>query len=153
MPSIACGGNIFSDILDIAITKNLSVNIQVEATAEVSSDHNPIIIRLGGAADVLGSALQRFVNWPKFEREVAVCLPDFPESIETTTDLEAAPCKLTQGISGCLVEATSYRAPVTDRWLPGHIRALVREKRSARRRAQQMASRTYQSPNPGKAPY
>ncbi|KAK9686391.1 Endonuclease-reverse transcriptase [Popillia japonica] len=124
------------DILDLVVVKNIPSAINVEVISELSSDHNPLLISYEEEATVLDSALSRSVNWRQFERGVSDLLPGLAADIPDAESLVGETLRLTEGISECLKGATTYKIPVPDKWVPGHLRDLICRRRRAKKRAQ-----------------
>lgn len=125
------------DILDIALAKNIPAVLDVQVLAELSSDHDPILIVFGAGAETAGGPLARRTNWKAFERIMADRNFESHENIQDAAALESAACGLTNIITTSLDKASSWGAAVPDRWLPLSIRQLLRDKRRAKKRAQQ----------------
>ncbi|KAB0804621.1 hypothetical protein PPYR_01591 [Photinus pyralis] len=124
------------DVLDIALFKNVALHHHISTAAELSSDHNPITIRLGGAVPP-AQHLLRLTNWRAYRDTIATALPPVP-IINTTDQLDEAVALITTTINRAIAASTTTRAK--DDWDPlaltDIIKELIRDKNRARREYQ-----------------
>lgn len=78
------------DVLDIALSRNLKSSIIVESLTELSSDHNPILIKYGDT--ILESAPPTRINtsktdWDKFRNDLADAIPDVAPIVNTQEEV------------------------------------------------------------------
>lgn len=107
--------------------------------AELSSDHDPILISFGAGTDSTGSPLVREVDWRAFGSDIGAKTFDSTDICDTT-ELENAAGTLSEEIANSLRSATSYVAPQRNRWLPAALKQLLQKKRRAKKRAQRTCS-------------
>lgn len=55
------------DILDLAITKNIPQNLQIEVLCDLESDHNPIVTTYRHCPATKSPKQIKHINWEKFQ--------------------------------------------------------------------------------------
>ena len=133
-PTHYSGG--LGDILDIFILKDVNVSFELETVVALSSDHNPVLMRLGDEVMSI-QPLPRY-NYRKTDwRRYQTVLADKVETttITTTVELDAAVEKLTAAIlaarDASTPLATKSRCSIFD--LPPSIVLAIKEKNRYRR--------------------
>jgi len=124
------------DIIDIVVTRKLPTTVDLTVMRELSSDHNPVLIEIGGPNQQT-IITKKITSWPLFADAIQEELPEVPR-INDIRQLEAAVDELTSAISRAMERASSDKElknknPIL---LPLAIRELIREKNRARRRYQ-----------------
>lgn len=119
-----------------AISRGLSLRVEVERLPELSSDHNPISITFEGGAVSSGSAPRRVVDWGRLVCNASLRSYQVPVIICDTSSLDTATEHLTPTITDALAAASTPATFREGQWLPGDLREMIRAKRSARKRAQ-----------------
>lgn len=124
-----------SDIIDIAVNKNVNLNIEITSEDELSSDHNPIVLQLGDNEYITESITLKKTDWDKF-REIFENFGKI-KRINNTEELEDEINYLTNFISTAIHSATtSTLAPITKYYnIPNSLKDLIKEKRQARKLA------------------
>lgn len=127
------------DVLDIAILKDVTTSFELETVVELSSDHNPVIMRLGDECDAIQPVTRynyRKTDWLMFQTELANQVDTSP--ITTPAELDDAVSHLTTAILAARDSSTPLceknRCSIFD--LPPGIQIAIREKNRARRQWQ-----------------
>lgn len=125
-----------SDVLDIAILKDVSLAYSLEVVDDLDSDHQPVLLSLGNGARETDTIEMTTTCWTAFSDRLQESLPNVPV-IRCEAELEEAVEVLTDLIQKA-IEATSRKHTTVYRHnqLPVEIVDLIREKRRARRLAQ-----------------
>jgi exonuclease III len=128
--------NGLGDILDIFILKDINLSFELETVVALSSDHNPVIMRLGDEA-VSIQPVPRFnyrkTDWRQFQTVLAPNIETAP--ITTTAELDDAVEKLTAAI----LVAREASTPLADKSrcsifdFPPSLQIAIREKNRMRR--------------------
>lgn len=130
---------IFTDVLDLAITKGIShLHSTINSNYDLESDHSPLIITL--SADIIWREppprlCNNRTNWEIFQRIINENIT-LNFRMTESTDIEAAVSYLTTLLQNVAWEATppqTHTLPNNTN-LPLHIKDIVQEKRRARRR-------------------
>ncbi|OXU22233.1 hypothetical protein TSAR_016876 [Trichomalopsis sarcophagae] len=120
------------DILDIFLTKNITLPSDPWSTEELSSDHNPVLAKISCAPDISPVTTSR-IDWLHLryilESSSFKCNP-----IKTTTDLDNAVELLTLEINAATQQAT-ITTPATQHKtkLPSELMYLITEKNKLRK--------------------
>lgn len=122
------------DVLDIAIMSNTPYQYQISTVSDLSSDHNPVHLHLGGEIEWHGAILKK-TNWQLFQGKISEFVGKVPR-IGSIDELERAVQHMETAISTALESSTREvdRNHMQD--LPDHVRDLLDAKRRARRRYQ-----------------
>jgi hypothetical protein len=122
------------DVLDIAIMKTGRLAYQLDnLTAELSSDHSPIIIDLfHNATHVSPPKPSHSINWLKFEENIkAISLS--PPNISSSAGIDSAIETISNLISVTIANNTKSFAPADHKNdLPRHIKSAISHKRRLR---------------------
>lgn len=107
---------------------------------EVSSDHNPVILRLGAEQNTVKTE----TNWHRLPREMQRCLSQIthitnPREIEEAVD--RAQNDIQAAITSYTTEIEVPKGKSYHRELPQHIIQLIEDKNGARKRAQKNSTR------------
>ncbi|GBP01121.1 RNA-directed DNA polymerase from mobile element jockey [Eumeta japonica] len=129
------------DILDIALMKNVNLKLGcIDSLQRLSSDHRPVLMRLGPTSDDRPRDKKITTNWKKvsiaLEEIDTPALNKIPNDIESTNDIDNAIGTLTSHITK-VVKKCSRKVPVNSDHpkLPASVRKLMRAKNAALRRA------------------
>lgn len=133
-PTHICLQHNNSDILDIAVSKNLIHPIRVTALDELSSDHSPVLLHIGTEANEPVSFATKSTNWPKYALKLHESFGT-PEPVESINQIDEAVMAFENKIKTAKNSATKVSInQYQRRFLPRHISDLIREKNRARRR-------------------
>lgn len=124
------------DILDMALSRNFPRHISISSINDLSSDHNPVLVSMGG--DLLEDPASRTkrTDWPGFTNEVSERVPLLNLDLSSASEVERVATSLSHIITDSLDSATTTRIrPSFSIPLPGHLKDLLRQKRKARKRA------------------
>lgn len=127
-----------SDILDIAILNNVKHSVEIETISALTSDHDPVIVRLGD--EFIKTPPRRFrrydkADWELYRQTLDTIIPDNLSPIETPADVDSRAELLVRAIE----EATSASIPTEESKpntlfdLPPDIIAHVKTKNQIRR--------------------
>lgn len=128
------------DVLDIALLSNIGHSVELEAVAELSSDHNPVLIRVGDAIESEPPAPKhnfRLADWNAFRAR----LDELTDTTDITspTTLDAATEQLTAAIQTAIDDSvplqTTRRCDRFD--LPPHLLLAIKDKNRTKRQWQQ----------------
>jgi hypothetical protein len=124
------------DVIDIVVTRKLPMTVDLTVLRELSSDHNPVLIQIGGPTHRT-TITKKITSWPIFADAIQEELPEVPR-INDVRQLEASVDELTSAISRAISRASSEKELKTKNpiQLPLAVRELIREKNRARRRYQ-----------------
>lgn len=120
-----------TDVLDIVLLKNVSLNYHLETTIELSSDHHPVLFQLG-TGDEEDTFTKTKTNWEKY-RDI---LKNFKiPIIKSANEIDPATIELQNNILQAFNEATKITQKTRKQIdnLPTHIKNLIKEKNAARR--------------------
>ena len=124
--------NKFPDLLALFITKNISPSyIQINSSAELSSDHSPVIATVGSAIienppnDLIHNQL---TNWQLF-REVFNHSTSASMSLKTKEDIETATEYLNTSIINAIRSSTPTKTSISKHEYPHYILNKITEKR------------------------
>lgn len=127
-----------SDVLDIALVRNVNMNIQIRALNELSSDHSPVVLTLSGKLKEINKKVvlnYAHANWEQFQNDIIENLPN--QQIENQEDLERSVQILTGIIQNAINEnipkkkINEHRPSIT-----AEIKCLIRQRNDARRKWQ-----------------
>ena len=124
-----------SEILDVVLVRAVDVEDgEPKVLDELSSDHNPILFHIKNGPPSRAKFTKKLTNWPKFQEKFLEQLPS-EFNIETPEDLDLTVQSLTDTYDRSLQESTStVQIPLTHyHVIPNHIRAVIRERRRAKR--------------------
>ena len=128
--------NQIPDLLDFFITKNISPRyVQINSSAEFSSDHSPVIATVGSAIienppnDLIHNQL---INWQLF-REVFNHSTSASISLKTKEDIETATEYLNTSIINAIRSSTPTKTTISKHEYPYYILNKITEKRRLRR--------------------
>lgn len=131
-----------SDVLDIALLREMTFNFDILAQAEGSSDHNPIFLNLGDQGDAEEDTfIKKRTDWEQFRAALQRNIAHIPR-IEDEEDVEAAITSLENHIQAALRESTMetetrrVAAPMGE--LPEDTRQLIRDRRRLKKRVQRL---------------
>ncbi|KAG5895938.1 hypothetical protein JTB14_016340 [Gonioctena quinquepunctata] len=81
------------DVLDIALARNITWNWDIHVLAKLGSDHNPVILSLGGDPPPQTDRMCTKVNWERFRSllETGYCAPERIDSSLELDEAEPAP--------------------------------------------------------------
>lgn len=132
--------NVTSDILDIFITKSIDSQIEIENCAALSSDHNPVILRM----DLLKSIQQTAVKSVDqvFLRYILETFPPTCKPPQSKDDVDVAIHNLTQNISQA-IDTASFSLPPKNQNpndLPKPLLELIKKKNKTRKEWQMSRS-------------
>jgi endonuclease/exonuclease/phosphatase family metal-dependent hydrolase len=65
------------DVIDIVVHRRLNANVEVTTLIELSSDHNPVLIEIGGPSDCR-TTTKKVTCWPRFAELILDELPSVP---------------------------------------------------------------------------
>lgn len=123
------------DVLDIALVKNINVNLQLRTINDLSSDHKPVIGILDRASLQLPQYMTHQVDWETYERYLTNNVrPTMP--IDTRADIDTAVDTLTAKISTAKRRATTARIQpdINFEPFPPALQQLKTERNRVRRR-------------------
>ena len=128
--------NQIPDLLDFFITKNISPRyVQINSSAEFSSDHSPVIATVGSAIienppnDLVHNQL---INWQLF-REVFNHSTSASISLKTKENIETATEYLNTSIINAIRSSTPTKTSISKHEYPHYILNKITEKRRLRR--------------------
>lgn len=128
--------NFRPDILDIALLRGVRQTHSLTTLAELSSDHNPVLLQLGLDAAHQDTITIRKTDWSEFTRIALENIGKVPD-LTTTDDIDKAVNHLTATIQNGIEAATNTReTPHRAERPPQSIIDLISEKNRARKRAQ-----------------
>ncbi|GBP98120.1 Probable RNA-directed DNA polymerase from transposon X-element [Eumeta japonica] len=103
------------DILDIALMKNVNLKLGcIDSLQRLSSDHHPVLMRLGPTSDDRPRDKKITTNWKRCRsrlRKSTPALNKIPNDIESTNDIDNAMGTLTSHITK-VVKNCSRKVPV-----------------------------------------
>lgn len=122
-----------SDVLDIALTKDIVHDAEVWTLAEMSSDHNPVILSLNGDEATRDLLSHSVTSWTDFALKVGSSIPDLPE-LSSCEQLEASADRFRDVICEAVASATQTRTTSVRETLrlPVELRDLIAEKNLVR---------------------
>lgn len=134
-----------SDILDIAVIKNVPMELDLLVSDDLDSDHNPVIMSLGELnADVPATELTS-IQWGKFANLLKENSSSIP-TIFNTVELESAVTVFTNDINHAISSATKLsKTPRSRNHVPDDIINLIRAKNRARRLAHRSGLRAHKT--------
>lgn len=125
------------EILDIAISKNIYQDLDLQVIQDLSSDHNPIQISLSGTQQTKPHSTKSFVIWNRFTYYLKNNMDNI-KTLSTTQDIDAEIETLTQEIlhasQTCTKTFTTNATNIVV--LTTELRQLIKDKRRARKKAQ-----------------
>lgn len=117
------------DVLDIAILKNISQELELNVHYELSSDHLPIFTTLTTGTEEKENKTT-FINWSKFKNELKIR----EEQINNEEDLEKAVNTLQKEIKDAMEKATTTTTKIKNKQtLPQEILSLIKKKNKAKK--------------------
>ncbi|KMQ83899.1 reverse transcriptase-like protein-like protein, partial [Lasius niger] len=121
-----------ASLLDMALLKNINFAHTITSLAELSSDHNPVLLDLSTGWKLPAMQHPHSVDWTRFTT-IMQQLPLEPHDISTTVQLDSAVDELTNNIQKAIEEAKCRVFKENYNILPSYIRQLIRYRNSARR--------------------
>lgn len=117
-----------TDVLDIALLKNVTQNWTIETKIDLSSDHFPVFLELEITTP---SHLEqiRFTNWESYTNS----LPTLHGTLTTPEDIEAAVLDLQDKILTTMDQCTKTITRNEYKPLPRQLRNLIRDKNHAKK--------------------
>lgn len=125
------------EILDLAISSGILNDLQIEVLPDLSSDHNPILLKLDGLEDYRKKQEIKTTNWTNFHYRLNNLVSIVP-TLHTKEDIDIEIGTFTTDIqntvNSCskIIQVSQVRPYI----LPQHIIIKIREKRRIRKRAQ-----------------
>lgn len=115
-----------TDVLDIAISKNICQQIMVKTIHDIHSDHLPIEVSVDIQTE-WKTLETKVTDWDTFKNVLTIR----PVTIRNVQDINTATIKLQEDITKALAEATTTKIRNPDKPLPDHLRLKIAEKRIA----------------------
>lgn len=120
------------DILDIAMTKNVTVNSTIEVIADLSSDHNPILFNILTENTRLGRKEKRKTNWIAYHYFLKLNSTEL-KTMNNIEDIDVEVETLTSELTTAREQCSRTVASKTLFDLPNDIKEMLRVKRKAQR--------------------
>lgn len=131
--------NDLGEFLDIAVSKDIPFQIRVTTLNELSSDHEPVLMHIGGGANEPFIRELKKVNWSKFSVNLQSRLGP-PTPIDSTVKVDEAVEALELNINNARNACTRViKISSKFHMLPRHLSDLIREKNRIRRRVRRWA--------------
>lgn len=124
-----CTNTASSDVLDILLMKNVAHRVEIKTTADLSSDHNPVMVELFIEKDSYTREIKR-TNWTKFRNEMETKTLN----IGNETELNEAVIDLERRIKDAEQAATTTIKENKKNVLPASIKLLLETKRKAKKK-------------------
>jgi hypothetical protein len=118
-----------SDVIDIAIVKNINNYYHLQTVEELSSDHSPVIITLNRPIKQ-DKITKSWTNWKQFQETIKTT----NSPINNPQEIENAVKQLEIDIKQAYEQATYVKEIQPKQLLPQHIQQLIQTKNKARRR-------------------
>jgi len=128
-----------NDVIDFALIRNPAMGLEITATNEGSSDHNPVLLTLGEKENQQEATFtSRTTDWEKYREILQRDFPPIPR-LEHRQEIEDAILALENAIKAAIeASTTTKRRPIINNYLAGIPEAtkqLIRERRRAKRTA------------------
>jgi hypothetical protein len=118
-----------SDVIDIAIVKNINNYYHLQTVEELSSDHSPVIITQNRPIKQ-DKITKSWTNWKQFQETIKTT----NSPINNPQEIENAVKQLEIDIKQAYEQATYVKEIQPKQLLPQHIQQLIQTKNKARRR-------------------
>ena len=126
------------DILDIALVKNLTFQIEIKVLNNLSSDHLPVELKFSGKlkmAETRTVWLYKFAHWEQFRNDVDKNLPSC--KLETSQEIDSGVETLTRVIQEAMkLNIPKRKIREHKPQLPERIKSLFRQRNEARKKWQ-----------------
>lgn len=123
------------DILDIAIVQNLTEEILTETLNQGTSDHNPVLVKIGTRQELDSTRYKKKTNWTKFQQDLNRTLTRIPKVDQTDEIDQAVECFQNQILEAAENNIVVHRRTQQNYYdTPQYVRNLITENWRLRRR-------------------
>ncbi|GBM90163.1 putative RNA-directed DNA polymerase from transposon X-element [Araneus ventricosus] len=120
--------------IDLILIKNFSYNYEIDSLAELSSDHNPVILKFDfNIVPLLKNRRKVSTIWDNFKTRLNSNVKLLTPSISNNDDLDNEISKLTENITNAYNSSFRPLKEHEELYLPPHIRKLKTERNRAKR--------------------
>lgn len=117
-----------TDVLDIAVVKNVTWHTETQVITELSSDHLPVILEIRLHATEKKQTIE-VTNWSKYKNAITT----EPLEINNKNDIDKAVLTLEENIRTALQESTTQKTVADIQSIPVYLRNLIKQKNRAKR--------------------
>lgn len=129
------------DVIDLVLMKNINYYFDLDVIHDLDSDHNPVILKLGNDTVTNEHVNVKKTNWKQFQNYLATHAAGIKQ-INSPEEIEEAINLIEKDITAAIDHATQYttRQMKNPNDIPPELKELIRQKRRAKKRAQQTRS-------------